>query len=112
MSCVRFSIGIFDRKKNPAIAKALVEAVRAGWREYLDKPEAANKHMGELNKAMDPTTFKESADVQKPLIETDETKKSGLGVMTEARWTQLVDQMMDLKLIDKKPAAKSLFTLL
>jgi len=99
-------------KKNPAIAKAVVEAVRAGWREYLDKPEAANKLMGDLNKAMDATTFKESADVQKPLIETDEAKKSGLGVMTEARWTQLVDQMMELKLIDKKPEAKSLFTVL
>lgn len=99
-------------KKNPKIAKALVESVRTGWREYLDKPEAANKLMGELNKSMDAQTFTESAEAQKPLIETEETKKSGLGVMTEARWRQLADQLADLKLVTIKPDPKACFTLL
>ncbi|MEK7356854.1 MAG: ABC transporter substrate-binding protein [Bdellovibrionota bacterium] len=96
-------------KKNPKVAKALVEAVRAGWREYLDRPEAANKVMIELNKSMDAATFTASAEAQRALIETEETKKSGLGIMTEARWKQLVDQMIELKVIDKAPAAKECF---
>ncbi|MES2962242.1 MAG: ABC transporter substrate-binding protein [Bdellovibrionota bacterium] len=99
-------------KKNPKLAKALVEAVRAGWREYLDKPAATNEFMGKLNKSMDAATFEESAQAQKSLIETEETKKSGLGVMTETRWKELGQQMLDLKLIDKAPEAKACFTLL
>lgn len=97
-------------KKNPKVAKALVDAVRAGWREYLDQPEAANKLMNQLNPSMDAETFRESADAQKTLIETTETKKYGLGLMTEGRWKQLGEQMLDLKLVDKLPETKSCYT--
>ena len=96
--------------KNPKLVKALVDAVRSGWREYIDHPEAANKWMSDLNKAMLAETFKESSAAQTYLIETDETKKNGLGTMTEARWKTLVQQMVELKLIPKPLDAKSLFT--
>jgi NitT/TauT family transport system substrate-binding protein len=95
--------------KNPKLVKAMVEAVRAGWREYLDKPEATNKRMGELNKAMDANTFIESAKAQKHLIETEETKKLGLGAMTEERWATLAKQLLEIKLIPKTPETKGLF---
>jgi len=36
-------------KKDPKIAKALVEAVRAGWEEYLKNPEPTNKLMSGIN---------------------------------------------------------------
>jgi NitT/TauT family transport system substrate-binding protein len=90
-------------KKNPKLVKEVVEAVREGWREYLDHPDAANKLMAGLNKAMDPATFKESAEAQKPLVETAETKKIGLGKMTQLRWDQLARQLVELKVIEKKP---------
>jgi NitT/TauT family transport system substrate-binding protein len=93
-------------KKNEALVKSVVASVRAGWREYLDHPEATNKKMGELNKSMDADTFKQSAEAQKYLIETAETKKDGLGSMTAARWTALSTQLVDLKQI-KKPAEVS-----
>ncbi len=96
-------------EKNQKLVQAVVSAVREGWQEYLQRPAASNKVMGELNKAMDAATFAMSAEAQKPLIETAETKKSGLGTMTEARWRELVDQLADLKLIKGKPDAKSLF---
>ena len=54
-------------------------------------------------------TFGESADIQKPLIETDEARKNGLGAMTDERWKALAHQLLELKLIDKAPAAKDLF---
>ncbi len=97
-------------KSKPEIVKAMVAAVRAGWRDYLDKPEATNKLMGELNKSMDAVTFIESAKAQKPLIETEETKKTGLGSMTDERWSALSKQLVDLKVIDKAPETKSLYT--
>ena len=97
-------------KKNPKLVKSVVDAVRAGWTDYLKDPSAVNKLMGELNKSMDAETFRESAEAQKPLIETADTKKSGLGTMTEERWKTLTQQLLDLKLIKKAPEAKGLYT--
>ena len=97
-------------KKNPKLVKSLVDSVRAGWREYLDKPQAANKKMSELNKSMELAIMEKGAETQKALIETPETAKAGLGSMTIERWSQLADQLMDLKLITKKPAPEQMFT--
>ena len=97
-------------KKNPALVKAMVLAVRAGWRDYIDKPDLTNRKMATLNKAMDLATYKASGDAQKPLIETVESKTNGLGTMTEERWKTLTSQLLDLKLITHAPDAKSLFT--
>ena len=96
-------------KRNRQLVKSMVAAVRAGWRDYLDHPEAANKLMADLNKSMTPETFSESADVQKPLIETSETQKNGLGSMTFERWKSLTHQLYDLKVIDKQPEAVDMF---
>jgi NitT/TauT family transport system substrate-binding protein len=95
--------------KDPKMVKAFIEAVRAGWAEYLKNPEPTNKHMATLNKSMDAETFTKSAAAQKPLIETAETQKQGLGSMTEERWKNLVSQMKELKLIKKDPAMTDLY---
>ncbi len=96
-------------KKSPALVKSVVAAVREGWLDYLKSPDAMNKHMAGLNKSMDLETFGKIAEAQKSLIETADTKKNGLGTMTEDRWRVLVDQMAELKMIKKKPEAKTLF---
>ena len=62
-----------------------------------------------LNKDMDAKTFAEAAKAQSPLIETDETRKSSLGVMTAERWATLGQQLVDLKVIDKAPEAEACF---
>ena len=62
-------------RKNPDIAKAMVAAVRDGWRAYLDDPAATNQRMNQLNPSMSPDGFTESAEAQKPLIEDDETRR-------------------------------------
>jgi NitT/TauT family transport system substrate-binding protein len=95
--------------KNPKQVGDLIEAIRDGWSEYLRAPEAANGLMVKLNPAMDGATMKEAADVQKPYILTANAPNSELGKMTGERWTSLVDQMADLKLIKKKPAFDKLF---
>jgi len=65
--------------------------------------------MQSLNKTMDARTFAESAAAQKPLIETDETRKAGPGVMTNQRWQTLAQQLADLKVIEKAPPAEECF---
>jgi NitT/TauT family transport system substrate-binding protein len=58
---------------------------------------------------MDAETFTAAAEAQKPLIETDETKKSGLGVMTLERWETLCKQLVELKVVEKAPPASECF---
>jgi NitT/TauT family transport system substrate-binding protein len=96
-------------KKNPELVKHMVAAVKAGWAAYQSNPDPANQFMADLNKAMDPATFKAAAEAQRPLIENKDTKKSGIGSMTEQRWKQLSHQLLELKLIDKESDAKTLF---
>jgi NitT/TauT family transport system substrate-binding protein len=96
-------------RKTPALVKNMVTACRAGWRAYLDDPKPANEIMGRLNHDMDAPTFAAAAEAQKPLIETDETKKSSLGSMTTARWDDLSKQLVDLEVIKAPIAAKDCF---
>lgn len=95
-----------DRTK---MVKSLVESVRAGWRHYLDHPEKTNPLLLSLNKTMDIETLTESAKRQKPLIETQETIRNGLGSMTEARWKKLAEQLKDLKLIREVPEMSEVY---
>ena len=94
---------------NAQTVKAMVDAVREGWQSYLADAAKTNEHMGKLNTTMDAPTFKASAEAQKTLIETEETKKAGIGSMTRERWQTLVQQLVDLKVIDKSTDAEGVF---
>ena len=96
-------------EKNQKQSRDLIDAIRAGWQEYLRAPEAANARMVKLNPAMDAETMKEAAEVQKSFIIAANAPAQELGKMTVDRWTTLVSQLYDLKLIKTKPAAEKLF---
>ncbi len=83
-------------RNKPEMVKAMVAAVREGWRAYLDDPKPANAKMHELNPSMDLDTFAEVADAQKPFIEDDDTRRDGLGTMSKQRWEALIGQLKDL----------------
>lgn len=84
-------------KKDPAMVGNLVEAVREGWRAYLDDPTKTNETMRALNPTMDAATFADSAAAQVDLISPLATKTLGLGGMQASRWHTLIDQLKDLK---------------
>jgi NitT/TauT family transport system substrate-binding protein len=96
-------------KSNPKIVKSMVQAVREGWAAYLAEPAATNALMSKLNPTMDVHTFIESASAQKPLIEGDPTSPVAPGSMTHARWQTLIQQLVELKVIDKPVAAEQCF---
>ena len=79
----------------------MIESVREGWESYLANPTKANEYMGTLNPTMDARTFMDSAVMQRRLIESPETKVSGLGTMSLERWQTLVQQLVELKVISK-----------
>jgi NitT/TauT family transport system substrate-binding protein len=92
-------------RNNADLAKRMFQSLQDGWRSYLDDPKPANDVMGKLNRTMDAATFAAAAEAQKNLIETDESKKTGLGAMTRERWETLVKQLTDLKVVDQPPPA-------
>lgn len=100
-------------KAKPELVKNMVAAVREGWQRYLAQPDDINLKMRELNPSIDIETFRQMSEAQKPLIDKaadgDDSSKGGLGVMTEARWADLIDQLHSMKVIDQKPKASSLF---
>ncbi len=96
-------------KEHPAEVKQMVATVRQGWSEYLHDPVPANRFMMTLNPAMDARTFSEGAKAQELLVRTAETGKDHLGIMSEARWKALVEQLHDLQVIHSTPPATELF---
>jgi NitT/TauT family transport system substrate-binding protein len=99
-------------RDNAPRAKEFRAAVAEGWREYLDQPKPTNDRMNKLNPSMDAATFAEVGDAQKSFIETDETKQSGLGVMTEVRWQALVATLRDLGDVKSEVKAADCFRVL
>jgi len=95
--------------QKPEMVAAFVAASAEGWRAYLSDPRPTNELLGRLNNSMDAQTLEAAAEAQKSLIETDLTKREGLGSMTAERWETLAKQLAELKLIESAPAASELF---
>lgn len=93
--------------EQPDRVKALIRAVRRGWQAYLEDPVPANAAMQRLNTTMEPATFAEVADVQKPLIENAHTGSNGLGTMELGRWQELGRQLVELGIVDRSDPEKA-----
>ncbi len=95
--------------ENPAMVKKVVSAVKKGWEAYLKNPSKTNERMQKINPSMDAETFKKSADIQVDLIQNADTKKSGLGSMSQERWSKLAKQLKELGLIKNPAVADKMF---
>jgi NitT/TauT family transport system substrate-binding protein len=91
-------------RKNPAMAKNMVAAVREGWRGYLDNAAPTNEEMHALNPSMEAADYARIAEAQKPLIES-----ASLGKMTTERWDTLAAQLKELGDIPQAPPADQCF---
>ena len=91
-------------RRQPDTVKAMVAAVREGWRKYLDNPQPVNEKLHAMNPSVDAATFAEMAEAQKPLIETDP-----LGKMTKENWETVGRQLKELGDIPQAPAAEECF---
>ncbi len=84
-------------EKYPEEVERMVAAVRAGWEAYLFDPAPTNAAMAQINKAMEPQTFVESAHAQ--LASDPHARHQALGEMSLERWQTLIDQLTELKSI-------------
>ncbi len=93
--------------QNPGEVAGMVTAVRQGWERYLEDAAPTNRAMGELNRAMSPQTFADSAAAQHELILTEDI--DSVGEMSLARWQTLAKQLLDIGVIREPVAADRLF---
>ncbi len=99
-------------KERPEFVRSVVNTVRDGWRRYLAQPDDTNVRMHELNPSIDLATFKQMSDAQKPLVDPSSggaSTANALGTMTAARWSELSEQLLSMKVIDERPAPETLF---
>jgi NitT/TauT family transport system substrate-binding protein len=99
-----------DTVKNelPMVTKFL-DATRKGWNSYLADSKNTNAEMQKMNPSLDLATFNEAAELQKPFVQTSETKQKGLGIMTFERWKKLYEQMNEVKLVKSGLNASDFF---
>lgn len=96
-------------RKEESMVRHMVEAVRQGWRFYLDDPKEANERMHLGNPSMDIASFEAVAEAQKPFVETEGTRRDGLGSMRKDRWEELCRQLVELGDIPKAPPVEECY---
>ncbi len=88
-------------EKNSDLAKRMVAACREGWQKYLESPAETNAVILENNReGMTAEALAFGAETLRPLCLPEGTPSADLGRMTDARWQELIDQFVALKLLD------------
>ena len=100
-----YSTVLISQKKwisqNSKLTQKLLKAIKKGWESYLRDPSFTNQKMAALNTSMPLKTFERISKSQIPFIINNETRKNGLGSMTDENWRVLSNQLLELKLIRK-----------
>jgi len=99
----------FVQEQGPVV-KAFLRATKQAMADCAKDPKGAveilAKAVPELNKERELKVLHRSV----PVWNSADTKANGLGWQTEAGWQQTVDTTVRLKLVEKAPDVKALFT--
>ncbi|WP_374571618.1 ABC transporter substrate-binding protein [Phenylobacterium sp.] len=101
-------------QKNPAAVKAFVEATAAGWKSYLDgDPSPGNALIRKDNPEMAQDVLDQAREKLKSyaIVDGGDAIKGGIGVMTDARWTEFADMAKSQGVYPKTLDPKSAYTL-
>ena len=105
---------LFTTKKfleeNPDIVQAYVDATIKGWEVFRENPDNAYDYIMELDNTKTVEQMSYAKEIMEDLVFGGDAAEHGVGYMSEKRWQQLIDQVYELKLIDKKMDAKEVFT--
>ncbi|WP_211748294.1 ABC transporter substrate-binding protein [Paenibacillus sp. Marseille-Q4541] len=97
-------------KENPEAVKAFIGGTVEGWNDYKENYEKINKKINEVNTnlAEDEIAFGEEA--QREYVYGYDAEEHGVGYMTEERWLELMNQLMEIGLLDQEIDVKTVFT--
>ena len=91
--------------ERPAVVQAMVEASVKGWGLYLESASATNSAIHRDNPEMSLAALEYGAEAMKPLCQpADQTTLCG---MTEERWQQLIDLIVEVDEISQGSVAAS-----
>lgn len=96
-----------DLSKKKTEFFSMYKSVQEGWKRYLSNPQKVNELILKLNPSMDKSFLDASAKAQVPLIQPNQ--KLELGHMSTQRWEELISQLQNIGLIQKKLLPKNLF---
>ena len=97
--------------EQPEIVAKMVRASRRGWQTYLDSPEETNVTIHQENPEMGQSVLEFGVKALEPLCLPSSLPPEKLGQMTEARWTELVSQMVEIGSIEpERVTAESCWT--
>ncbi len=91
----------------PPWAAAFVKATAEGWAAYMNSPGRANAEISRLNDQMKPALLDCITKAQAPYV----TGSEGIGAMTEARWTAVVDNLVTVGLLPAGSTAAGAYRL-
>lgn len=97
-------------KEHPDAVKAFVAGTVKGWGYYKDNSSEIHNYLLQKNPKITIAELEFGEKTQRDFIYGGEAAANGVGFMTEARWTELMDQLIDIKLLDRKVDVKSVFT--
>jgi NitT/TauT family transport system substrate-binding protein len=84
-------------RNQPAQVQTMVDVTLAGWRSYITNPEAGNELILKANKhGLTSDTLKYGVTKLRELAMPNDMSIDQVGVMTDERWTTLIQQMDDL----------------
>ncbi len=92
----------------PDYIRKVVHATVDGWKRYLSDPAEANKFIQKLNPEMTAGALAYGTSKLRDLVLPD--RDTQLGAMTEKRWAELTEQMIDIGHLEKAKSTGSAFT--
>ncbi|WP_233530957.1 ABC transporter substrate-binding protein [Paenibacillus alkalitolerans] len=97
-------------QEKPELVKAFVEASIKGWDYYKTNYEEVNPFIQEKNPDMTLDGMKYGAENQMELVYGGDAETGGVGYMTEERWSELTDQLLEIGLLDEKEDVSKVYT--
>ena len=95
---------------SPQVVQKFVTATRKGWELYLSDPAVANEAIIQANPTLARDLLDYAANAQKALIQTEDTTKGGLGIMSEERWGILTNQLKELGIVTGSVSPADVYT--
>ena len=88
-------------REDPELVRKFVAATRIGWQNYLTNPKVGNQAILDANEhGMTADALQYGSTELRSLAQPEPMTLSEVGMMSPQRWTTLVSQMIELKLVD------------
>ncbi|MCT2537785.1 ABC transporter substrate-binding protein [Aquibacillus koreensis] len=97
-------------EEKPELVKAFMKATVKGWETYREDPAAYQSFLQEYNPDLTTELMDFGAETQDEFVFGGDAAEHGFGYMSEERWSDLQQKMIDLGIISYEEDASNYFT--